>query len=428
MNLTVLPAKSLSGTITVPGDKSISHRAVMLGALAKGKTEIEGFLHAEDCLSTINCFRALGVPIEVTEDVVVIEGKGLYGLKEPEDVLNVGNSGTTIRLLTGILSGQPWTSFLTGDSSIRRRPMGRVTEPLKEMGAQIWGRKGGTLAPLAIKGGDLKAFTYHSPTASAQVKSAILLAGLYAPGWTEVVEPVRSRDHTEVMLSSFGAEVSISKKEVRIKGQPDLLAQRVIVPGDISSAAFFMVAGLIVPESKILIESVGLNPTRAGIIEALQAMGAKIRVFDFQLIAGELIGSLEVETSELRGITLGGDIIPRLIDEIPILAVAGAFASGVTEIRDAAELKVKESNRIQAIAEGLVRMGAKVEELPDGLRIYGQKPLQGALCKSYHDHRIAMSLAVAALASKGETQIEDAESVNISFPKFSEILNVLKKV
>lgn len=440
MKRKVTPAGSLSGVISVPGDKSISHRAVMLGALAEGTTEIEGFLTSADCLHTLQCMRSLGVSIErgsglasdtsqrkqSGEEKILIQGKGLWGLQEPEGFLDVGNSGTTIRLLSGILAGQPFTSFLTGDASLCKRPMQRVIVPLQEMGAQIMARRGGTLAPLGIAGGNLRSITYKTPVASAQVKSAVLLAGLFASGWTEVIEPTVSRNHTELILAAFGAELEKEGNSVRVKGLPKLLAQKVAVPGDLSSAAFFLVAALIVPSSRILLRSVGLNPTRSGIIEVLQAMGAKMRVFDVEEVAGELRGSIEVESSSLQGISLGGEIIPRLIDEIPILAVAGLFARGVTEIRDAAELKVKESNRLMAICQGLTRIGGRVEELSDGLRIHGGFPLQGANCQSFGDHRIAMALAVAALGAKGETVIEDAEAVDISFPGFWGLLEELR--
>ena len=426
MNLSVTPARQLTGRITVPGDKSISHRAVMIGALARGTTEINGFLRGKDCFSTIRCVRALGVPVKINNDTVTVHGRGLHGLCEPQAVLHVGNSGTTIRLLAGILAGQPFSSVLTGDASIRRRPMGRVTRPLREMGAEIIGRDDGNLAPLAIRGGNLKPFSYALPVASAQVKSALLLAGLYTPGWTEIREPVLSRNHTELMLASCGAIVERDGNVVRVKGGPALTGQKVMVPGDISSAAFFMVAGLIVPRAKIIIETVGLNPTRSGIIAALREMGAKIRLSDQRTVAGEEMGTVEVESSDLRGITVGGEIIPRLIDEIPVLAVAALFARGVTEIRDAAELKVKESNRIAAICEGLSRLGGRVEELPDGLRIRGGHPLTGAVCRSFSDHRIAMALVVAGLAAAGETVIEDAEAINISFPAFAATMERLK--
>lgn len=422
MKLQVAPAKGLSGTIKVPGDKSISHRAVMLGALAQGTTEIKGFLKGRDCLSTIRCLRALGVNITVSGETVAVEGQGLHGLREPANVLNVGNSGTTLRLLTGILAGQSFSATLTGDTSIRRRPMGRVIQPLSEMGAVVLGRENNTLAPFTIRGGDLKTLRYDMPVASAQVKSALLLAGLYAHGQTEIMEPSPSRNHTELMLASFGVPVQTYGSTVRVQGGRELRAQKVVVPGDISSAAFFLVAGLIVPESTLVIESIGLNPTRDGIITVLRAMGAKIKVNNLRTVAGEPIGDLEVSSSELHGVSIGGAMIPRLIDEIPILAVAALYAKGVTEIRDAAELKVKESNRLRAICEELTRLGGKVEELEDGLKIHGGHPLTGAACESYQDHRIAMALAIAALGAQGETVIEDAEAIDVSFPDFPEIL------
>lgn len=423
----------------VPGDKSISHRAALLGALAEGTTEIEGFLASADCLHTLQCLRALGVSVQLQElsecaeavwGKVLLEGKGLNGLREPEEVLDAGNSGTTLRLLCGILAGQSFTSFLSGDGSLRRRPMDRVMVPLRGMGAQIVGRCGGTMAPLAITGGNLHAINYQMPVASAQVKSALLLAGLFAPGWTTIGEAALSRNHTELMLEAFGAKFNIVRQglgeQIAIKGFPTLQAQRVVVPGDLSSAAFFIVAALVVPHGKLIMEAVGLNPTRDGLIEALQAMGAKIRITAQQKIAGELIGTIEVESSRLRGITLGGAMIPRLIDEIPILAVAALFAEGVTEIHDAAELTVKESNRLATIGEGLTRLGGRVEELPDGLRIQGGHTLQGANCRSFGDHRIAMALAVAALGAQGKTVLEGAECVDVSFPGFWTMLEKLR--
>lgn len=443
MKKSVTPAESLSGVVSVPGDKSISHRAVMLGALAEGTTEIEGFLTSRDCLHTLQCMRSLGIAIEggstekhtekctekctePVEEKIVIRGRGLGGLREPEGILDVGNSGTTIRLLSGILAGQSFTTFLTGDASLCSRPMERVIVPLQKMGAKIIGRRGGTLAPLGIVGGNLRSITYKTPVASAQVKSAVLLAGLFALGWTEVIEPAISRNHTELILAAFGAQLEREGNLVRVKGFPHLQAQKVVVPGDLSSAAFLLVAALIVPSGRLTIRSVGLNPTRSGIIEVLQAMGAQIRIFDVQEVAGELRGNIEVESSSLQGVALGGEIIPRLIDEIPILAVAALFARGVTEIRDAAELKLKESNRLVAICRGLTKLGGRVEELPDGLRIYGGYPLRGAFCQSFGDHRIAMALAVAALGAKGEIVIDDAETVDISFPGFWRLLDELR--
>jgi len=422
LDLKIRQTHKLGGNITVPGDKSISHRAVMLGALAEGTTEVSGFLLGADCLSTINCFQKLGIPIEITIEKVLIHGKGLKGLEEPEDILDVGNSGTTIRLLTGILAGQDFTAFLTGDGSIRKRPMGRIIRPLSMMGAKIMGRKNNTLAPLVIQGGELKAIEYTTPVASAQIKSAVLLAGLYADGWTQVTEPEKSRNHTELMLRAFGAQVEERDKTVRVKGRPRLKGCQVQVPGDISSAAFFLAAGAIVPESRLTIQNVGLNPTRSGIIDVLAQMGAKIKVQNVKEAGGEPTGDVSIENSSLQGIKIGGEMIPRLIDEIPAIAVLAACASGVTEIRDAEELKVKESNRLAAMAKELTKMGVRIEELPDGLRISGGRILNGAVCDSYHDHRIAMALAIAGLIAQGETIINDAEIINVSFPQFAQTL------
>jgi len=442
MQRKVTSARNLSGVICVPGDKSISHRAVMIGALAEGTTEITGFLFSEDCLQTWRCMRQLGVSMKRNcagsrndgcreQDKLIIRGRGLWGLHEPAERLDAGNSGTTMRLLTGILAGQTFTSFLTGDASLRMRPMERVVAPLQQMGAKVMGaqttdHQEGTFAPLTIQGGNLQPISYRLSVASAQVKSALLLAGLYTPGWTEVIEPVVTRNHTELMLEAFGAQLKREGQAVRVKGQSPLKAQKVSVPGDLSSAAFLLVAGLIIPNSRIVIKNVGLNPTRSGIIDILQAMGAKLRITEQEEISGELRGTIEVESSSLQGISLGGEIIPRLIDELPILAVAALFAHGVTEIRDAQELKVKESDRLLAICEGLTRLGAKVEELADGLRIYGGALLQGTVCRSFQDHRIAMALAIAALGAKGETVIEDAEVVEVSFPGFWSLLDELR--
>lgn len=418
MHQTIHPVSSLQGTLAVPGDKSISHRAVMLGALAEGKTEIRGFLYGEDCLSTLKAFQALGVAIEMTEEAITITGRGLDGLSEPENVIDVGNSGTTMRLLSGILAGQTFTTFLTGDASIRKRPMGRVITPLTQMGAKIIGRKQNTLAPLAITGSPLKAITYRTPVASAQVKSAILLAALYAPGWTTVFEPAPSRDHTELMLRAFGAEVETLPGGIRIKGRPQLYGQKLTIPGDISSAAYALVAGAIVPNSRIIVQNVGLNPTRTGILTILQQMGAQVTILEEWRSGGEPVGNILVESSVLKGITIKGDIIPTLIDEIPVIAVAAAYAQGVTEIHDAQELKVKESNRLETIAQGLRAFGCQIDVLEDGLRIEGGHSLHGAHCQSYGDHRIAMAMAVAAMAAKGESIIDDFEAVSVSWPHF----------
>jgi 3-phosphoshikimate 1-carboxyvinyltransferase len=423
MEVRINPAPELKGEIAVPGDKSISHRAVMFGALAEGVTQVSGFLPGEDCLSTIACFKELGIAIEQPEPTSLkISGKGLAGLSEPSTVLDVGNSGTTIRLLLGILSGQPFYSALTGDSTIRKRPMGRVTTPLKSMGAQIYGRANGNLAPLAVQGSALTAIEYESPVASAQVKSAILLAGLYATGTTVVREPYKSRDHTERMLKAFGADVESDGNNVAVKGSPQLTAQTIAVPGDISSAAFFLVAGSIASEGSLRLNNVGINPTRDGILEVLLAMGARIELQNRREVSGEPVADLIVHPSQLTGVKIGGSLIPRLIDEIPVLAVAAAYAQGVTEIRDAAELKVKETNRISAVASELSKLGVKVEELPDGLRITGTKPRGGTTINTYHDHRMAMAMAVAALGTKEGLIIQNAEVANVSFPGFYETL------
>jgi len=424
LDLHVRPARSLRGTVAVPGDKSISHRAVMLGALAEGETVIENFLPGEDCFSTISCFKKMG--IEITDPmagVVRVRGRGLHGLSEPEDVLNAGNSGTTMRLMLGILAGQPFFSVITGDSSLRRRPMARVARPLSLMGAWIDGRRNGSLAPLAVRGGGLKPVDFSSPVASAQVKSAVLLAGLFVAGETAVAEPHRSRDHTERMLRQFGAEVDVSGNKVRVKGGPRLAGRKVTVPRDISSAAFLMVAAAGMPGSDLTLVGVGVNPTRNGIIEALTAMGAGIELLNPREEGGEPIADIRVRyAGKLSGVSVGGETIPRLIDEIPALAVAAALAEGKTEIRDASELKVKESNRIATAAGLLAGFGAAVEELPDGLLVRGGRPLEGCVCESHGDHRIAMAAAVAGLSAAGGTVVRGAECIDVSFPGFSGVL------
>ena len=424
--LTIQPPNSglsLQGSLKVPGDKSISHRALMLGAIAQGETIIEGLLLGEDPRSTAKCFQMLGATIsELNTERVVVEGIGLGQLSEPLDILDAGNSGTTMRLMLGILASHPGRIFIvTGDRSLRSRPMSRVVKPLQEMGAQIWGRQGNSLAPLAIQGQKLKPIHYHSPIASAQVKSCILLAGLMTEGETTVTEPALSRDHSERMLRAFGAQLSIDPdtNSVTVTGQAKLQGQKVIVPGDISSAAFWLVAATIVPDSELVIENVGVNPTRTGILEALALMDADIVLENEREVAGEPVADLRVRyTRALKGCTIGGDIIPRLIDEVPILAVAAIFAQGTTIIKDAAELRVKESDRLAVMASQLTRMGAQVTELPDGLEITGGTPLHGADVDSYTDHRIAMSLAIAALNAKGTTSIHRAEAASISYPNF----------
>ena len=419
MKQRIEPSRGLRGTLTIPGDKSISHRSIMFGSLAEGDTEITGFLYGDDCLSTVGAFRSMGIDIDVTDEKIVVHGKGLHGLTEPDNYIDVGNSGTTIRLISGILAGQAFNTVLTGDDSIRKRPMGRVMKPLSAMGAKITGRKNNTLAPLAIEGTSLQAIHYDSPVASAQVKSAVLLAGLYADGWTSVTEPSLSRNHTELMLKSFGAEIESEGNTARVKGNPHLKGQIIEVPGDISSAAYPLVAGSIIPGSELHLKNVGLNPTRTGIIDVLLDMGADITISNERISGGEKMGDLTVRSAKLRGTTIAGDLIPRLVDEIPVIAVAAACAEGVTEIRDAQELKVKESNRLETVAQGLRAFGCDVEVLDDGLRISGGKPLQaGAECNSFGDHRIAMSMTIAALAAEGTAEIEQFEAVSVSWPSF----------
>ncbi|BAU15638.1 3-phosphoshikimate 1-carboxyvinyltransferase [Leptolyngbya sp. NIES-3755] len=417
---------SLQGRIRIPGDKSISHRALMLGALAQGETIIQGLLLGEDPRSTASCFRAMGAEIsELNTEEVRVKGIGLGNLTEPVDVLNAGNSGTTLRLMLGILASHPDRFFtVTGDSSLCSRPMSRVVKPLQQMGAQIWGRKQNSLAPLAVQGQALKPIHYHSPIASAQVKSCILLAGLMTEGQTMVTEPALSRDHSERMLRAFGADLTVDPdtNSVTVTGQAKLTGQTVIVPGDISSAAFWLVAGAIVPGSDLTIENVGINPTRTGVLEILEQMGADITLENSREVAGEPVADLRVRHSKLKACEISGDVIPRLIDEIPILAVAAVFAEGTTIVKDAEELRVKESDRITVMVTQLNQMGASVKELPDGMEITGGTLLKGTEVDSYTDHRIAMSLAIAALNASGTTTIHRAEAAAISYPDFTTTL------
>lgn len=414
----------LKGTIKIPGDKSISHRAVMFGSLAKGDTEITGFLRGDDCMSTISCFKKLGIDIDVTDDKVIVHGKGLKGLSSPKETLDVGNSGTTIRLISGILSAQNFDSVLNGDASIQKRPMKRVITPLSLMGAAIESTNDG-YAPLTIHGSRLRAIEYTMPVASAQVKSAILLASLFAEGTTVINEPVASRDHTEIMLNYFGADIKNNKGVITSSPVDELYGRNLEVPGDISSAAFFMVAGLVVPDSHIIIENVGINPTRTGIIDALQAMGGYVKVLNERKSGGELVGDIEVKTSHLKATTLEGSIIPRMIDEIPVFAVAALCAEGTTYVKDASELKVKESNRIATMSTELGKMGVTITETDDGMIIEGNQKLKGSTVYSHLDHRVAMSCAIAALIAEGNTTITDADCVGISFPDFYDILENL---
>ncbi|MFE3575556.1 3-phosphoshikimate 1-carboxyvinyltransferase [Lysinibacillus sp. NPDC059133] len=411
---------SLQGTLTIPGDKSVSHRSVMFGAIATGKTTVDGFLLGEDCLSTIDCFRKLGVKIDVEGTNVSIDSPGIDGWQEPTEVLYTGNSGTTTRLMLGILAGSNVHSVMTGDASIGKRPMRRVIDPLRQMGAHFTGRADGQYTPLAIQGTALQAIDYHMPVASAQVKSAILLAGLRAEGTTIVRETEVSRDHTERMLRQFGAQVDEVDGVISLQGGQTLTGTHVSVPGDISSAAFFLVAGAICEGSKITLENVGVNPTRDGIIEVLQHMGASITLMPNEDSQSEPTATITIETSALKGTTIEGDIIPRLIDEIPILALLATQANGRTIIKDAEELKVKETDRITAVVDELKKLGATIEATEDGMIIEGPTPLRGARLNTYGDHRIGMMGAVAALITDEAVTLDDAECIAVSYPSFFE--------
>lgn len=425
-------SNSLKGEIVVPGDKSISHRAVMFGSLAEGITEINHFLQGEDCHSTIRSFQQLGIRIEndILQNKVLVRGKGLYGLRQSSQTLDVGNSGTTMRLMSGILSGQTFDTTVTGDESIQKRPMERVITPLIQMGADIVSIPGNGCAPLQInghKGKQLHGIQYISPVASAQIKSSVLLAGLYADGPTSVTEPYVSRNHTELMLKMLGADVKTIETTATIQPSPRLIGEKIIVPGDISSAAYFIAAGLIVPGSELLIKNVGINPTRDGIIRVCQLMGADITLENIRNTDTEAVADIIVRYSELTGTQIGGSIIPTLIDEIPIIAILACIANGQTIIKDAAELKVKESNRIDVMVHNLSLMGADVTATEDGMIINGGKPLHGASIDSKLDHRIAMSFAIASLVSEGTTELLGADCVNISYPNFYEDLNRLNR-
>lgn len=409
---------ALRGEVTIPGDKSISHRAVMLGAISEGTTRITNFLRGADCLSTIACFRKMGIDIEESPDQILVHGKGLHGLQAPADILDAGNSGTTTRLISGILAGQSFESTLTGDASIQKRPMKRIITPLTMMGADVESLSGDGCAPLRIRGSHLKGIDYHSPVASAQVKSCILLAGLYTDSVTSVTEPYVSRDHSERMLSSFGAALKTDGSTVSIQPEPRLMGQEVAVPGDISSAAYFIAAALLVPGSELLIKNVGINPTRDGILRICRRMGADITILNRREHGREPVADLLVKHSPLKGTVIEGAVIPTLIDELPILAVMAAFAEGSTVIRDAQELKVKESNRLDILVHHLSAMGADITGTEDGMVINGGRPLHGAVLESHLDHRIAMSFAVAGIAAQGETEILQADCVDISYPGF----------
>jgi 3-phosphoshikimate 1-carboxyvinyltransferase len=426
-SLTIKPGGPLKGTLSVPGDKSITHRAIILSALAEGESMLTGYCRGEDCLNTMQAFRAMGIAIEETPRQLRIAGKGLWGLTEPERPIDCGNSGTGLRLLAGLLAGQEFFAVLTGDESLRRRPMGRIVNPLREMGAWIAGRKGGELAPLAITGRRLRGISYASPVASAQVKSSLLLAGLYAEGDTRISEPQRSRDHTERLFRHFGIPIREEGTAVIVPGRSAMgwaAVPELSVPGDLSAAAFFIVAASIVPGSELTIQGVGVNPTRTGILEILTEMGADIAVINRREMAGEPVADLQVRAARLHGIRLGAERIPQTIDEFPILCVAGAVAEGETVITGATELRVKESDRIASMAAELKKLGVPVTETPDGLIIRGRAgaPLQGALCTSYGDHRVAMSLAIAGLVADGPIQIEDTDCIDTSLPGFASLL------
>ncbi|WP_333652918.1 3-phosphoshikimate 1-carboxyvinyltransferase [Dissulfurispira sp.] len=421
-------AKSLKGEITPPPDKSISHRAIMFASIADGKSIVKNFLRAEDPISTMNAFRMMGIEIEEKAgNELVIHGKGLYGLREPFDVIDCGNSGTTARLISGILSGNPFFSVLTGDDSLKQRPMARVINPLKEMGADISARSSDKYLPMAIKGKGLKAINYNMPVASAQVKSCLILAGLYADGTTIIIEPQKSRDHTERMLRAMGAEIEVEGLTIKVKGEGSrvkgLQPIDITIPSDFSSAAFFIAGALIVPDSEILIRNVCINPTRTGLLDVIKNMGGDVRIENMRDISGEPVAGMYCKSAgSLKAVKIGADIMPSLIDEFPILCVLATQADGVTEIRGAEELRVKESDRIKAMATELKKLGVELEEYPDGIAIKGKASLKGNVVESYHDHRIAMSLAIAALVAEGTTTINNPSCVDISFPGFFEEL------
>lgn len=416
---------SLKGEITVPGDKSISHRSIMFGSIASGLTEITGFLDSADCQSSISCFQKLGIPIDFRPDKVLVHGNGLRGLRQSEDILYTGNSGTTTRLISGILSAQPFNSIINGDASIQKRPMKRIMEPLAMMGADITSRNGNYCTPLSIKGKQLHGISYTTKTASAQVKSSILLAGLYADSKTSVTEPAISRNHSEIMLQAFGSDLHTEGKTVTIHPVSELYGQKIEVPGDISSAAYYIAAALITPNSEVLIKNVGINPTRAGILQVAHSMQGDITLLNERTACGEKTADLLVRSSSLQATTISGEIIPTLIDELPVIAIMAACASGTTVIKDAAELKVKECDRIDAVVNNLSKMGCDIVGTDDGFIIHGGRPLHGAAIDTYMDHRIAMSFAVASLISDGTTTIPDDGCVSISYPTFFDDLQSL---
>ncbi|UCC65663.1 MAG: 3-phosphoshikimate 1-carboxyvinyltransferase [Anaerolineae bacterium] len=418
----------MRGRARVPGDKSISHRALLLGAIAAGASRVGNCLAAGDPLATLRAVRALGIEVEALDaTTLIVHGRGLHGLGEPDDVLDCGRSGTTMRLLAGLLAGQPFLSLLTGEAQLRRRPMGRVVEPLRRMGATVLGREGGLRPPLALQGGGLHGVDYTLPVASAQVKSALLLAGLYADGATTLREPGPARDHTERMLTAMGCELQIADRELRMAPVERLGALDVSVPGDFSSAAYFIAAATLVPGSEIAIEGVGVNPTRTGLLDVLRTMGADVSLQDERTVSGEPVANLTVRASALQGTEVGGERVVRTIDELPILAVAATQAQGETIVRDAAELRVKETDRIATTVQELRHLGAEIEPQPDGFLVHGPTPLRGTLVHSHGDHRLAMALTVAGLIAQGETLVQDMDCVDDSFPGFEATLVKLRE-
>ncbi|MGQ9558589.1 MAG: 3-phosphoshikimate 1-carboxyvinyltransferase [Desulfurispora sp.] len=425
----VSPVSALAGSVQLPGDKSISHRALMLGAIARGQTVVKNFLPARDCFSTWQCLEQLGVKIHSSDQyrTVLVEGRELHGLQEPGQVLDAGNSGTTIRLLLGLLSGQQFFSVLTGDESLRQRPMQRVVKPLVQMGAHIAGRQSADRAPLAVQGGNLRAISYRLPVASAQLKSALLLAGLYSRGTMEIEEPAPTRDHTERMLQFMEVDIQKDGNYLRLNGGQQPVGREICVPGDISAAAFFLVAAACLPGSRLVCRDVGLNPARTGVLDVLQQMGARLEIRNMRMYGQEPVGDIYVESGQLQAVVIAGESIPRLIDEIPALAIAAARASGVSVIRDAAELRVKESDRISSVVKLLTDLGVKVQETANGMIIYGtNRPFQPAELESYGDHRIAMAGAIAGLMASAPVTVRQAECVAISFPNFENILHSIR--
>jgi len=417
-SLTITPKGSLRGTVHVPGDKSITHRALILSALAEGNSTIRGYCRGEDCLNTLSALQKLGIPIKVAPDQVHVSGKGLWGLTEPAEPLDCGNSGTGLRLLTGVLAGQRFFTVLTGDASLRSRPMGRIVKPLQLMGAHIQGRNGGALAPLAVTGSRLKGSDYVSPVSSAQIKSAVLLAGLFAEGETRFSEPLQSRDHTERMFRFLGIPFDVKGNSIRVTGGQSFQAKDLFVPGDLSAAAFFIVGASIVPDSEVRIPNIGLNPARTGILDILTEMGANIQIDNQRDESGEPVGDLMIRTAQLHGIAIGASQVPKTIDEFPIFCVAAALAKGKTTVTGAEELRVKETDRIQAMATELKKLNVAIEETPDGFVVQGRSSLRGGHCQSYGDHRVAMAISIAGLTANSSTVIDDIDCIETSFPGF----------